>query len=91
MKELWRVRAAGESAMWVTALSLLVARRARPRHRLCCPGDSDHPRHTLLLLLLLLALQRLHVDDEVQVGKLVCVVPSCVEGCHEDFVLKQGN
>ena len=41
------------------------------------------------LLLLLLVLQRLHVDDEVQVGKLVRIVPGSVEGGDKDFVLKR--
>ena len=41
------------------------------------------------LLLLLLLFQRLHVDDEVQVGKLVRIVPGSVEGGDKDFVLQK--
>ena len=48
------------------------------------------PCHARLLLLLLL-LQRLHVDDEVQVGKLVRVVAGRVEGGHKDFVLQKNG
>ena len=46
------------------------------------------PCHARLLLLLLL-LQRLHVYDEVQVGKLVRVVAGRVEGGDKDFVLQK--
>ena len=46
------------------------------------------PCHARLLLLLLL-LQRLHVDDEVEVCKLVRVVPGRVEGGDKDLVLQK--
>ena len=85
--------------------ALLVSCRAGPRHRPCpsCAGprhrfcpccawprNGCHSFYRKLFLLLFFLFQGLHVDDEVEVGKLVGVVPGGVEGGDKDLVLKIG-